>query len=339
MDAKKWDFHPTNGRASELRERVELELVDEIVNSVGAIETALGLTGGTLSPVVPVVDPRMPMASTAYVANWQLGTGLRSNDRALVSKGLKTLSLAQHAPLGVSVGTYRGDAIDHAAEDYIASDEGQRKPFYAATGATPRDVHRGLTPSNLGPVDEDALPGFRELVALAMEKIGSIDVAMVDEIAQLVREVRMVSSDRIGGMSSMRFYGTVFIRPPVDPRSAESDLAQIVSALVHETSHLCLHGMMTAEPLVINGDERFESPLRRDPRPMSGIFHAVFVLARLAYIFGLWSKEVPASSVIQSHLDDSRSRLDKGLEVVRQNAELTPAGSELMGSIQRVYSA
>ncbi len=52
--------------------------------------------------------------------------------------------------------------------------------------------------------------------------------------------------------------------------------------ITHETSHLVLHTLMNVDPLITNGHaQRFDAPIRPDPRPLYGIYHATFVLSRI----------------------------------------------------------
>jgi hypothetical protein len=81
------------------------------------------------------------------------------------------------------------------------------------------------------------------------------------------------------GASSFYLWGACFINfcdPPARLAAA--------TALVHEAAHLLLFGFGLGAPLVTNGDAaRYRSPLRDDPRPMDGIVHAAFVLARMTW--------------------------------------------------------
>jgi HEXXH motif-containing protein len=55
--------------------------------------------------------------------------------------------------------------------------------------------------------------------------------------------------------------------------------------LTHEAAHSLLLGYTLGAPLVESDPaERFSSPLREDLRPMDGIVHATYVLARMHYI-------------------------------------------------------
>ncbi|MBL6431916.1 MAG: hypothetical protein HPM95_15385 [Alphaproteobacteria bacterium] len=51
---------------------------------------------------------------------------------------------------------------------------------------------------------------------------------------------------------------------------------------MHEAAHGTLFAMSPVEFYVFNPEnERYSSPLRLDPRPLDGIYHATFVLARM----------------------------------------------------------
>ena len=57
-----------------------------------------------------------------------------------------------------------------------------------------------------------------------------------------------------------------------------------LATLAHETAHALMFAASEGRPLVENApDERYPSPLRDDPRPMNGVFHATIVTARMAY--------------------------------------------------------
>ena len=98
---------------------------------------------------------------------------------------------------------------------------------------------------------------------------------------------------------------------------------------------MLLFGFCTEEPLVLNDDdELFRSPLRIDPRPMDGIYHATFVLARMHWAM---TKLINDSRVSpeQRELAIQAARVDRrhfsdGLAIVEAHARLTPMGAALM---------
>ena len=85
--------------------------------------------------------------------------------------------------------------------------------------------------------------------------------------------------------------------------------------------------------------ERFQSPLREDPRPMDGIYHATFVVARMHYamqrllascLLDAASKEV-AKLALQRH---QRAFAD-GIGTINQHGRLTERGAAVMSSAAR----
>ncbi|WP_157965942.1 aKG-HExxH-type peptide beta-hydroxylase [Euzebya rosea] len=229
--------------------------------------------------------------------------------------------------------------IDAAAQEYIASDEGQRKAHYDSTGLQPLPVHRGLTDSNLTALPRLEIDNLRERTAEALHILSGLDPSLVDEVHQYVRQIRFIGSDRIGGMSSVRFFGVVYLRRPSAMPGTFEELVEIVNGIVHETSHLHLHALMAADPLVLNVSDRFPSPLRRDHRPMLGIFHATFVLARLMHILGLWVAAEPNREDLVAARLDAETRLRNGLTTVSENGVLTPRGEEVLASMEQALLA
>lgn len=81
------------------------------------------------------------------------------------------------------------------------------------------------------------------------------------------------------GASAPGLWGAILLNA-VEPK----DVVDMVQTLAHESCHNLLFGYCIDTELVENPDEeRYSSPLRADPRPIDGIFHATFVLARMYY--------------------------------------------------------
>jgi len=99
--------------------------------------------------------------------------------------------------------------------------------------------------------------------------------ALVDQFVFLSQpDDAIVSFD---GGTHFQLWGALFLNV-ARPRS----VLQLAEVLSHESAHNLLFGLCIDEALTLNDDaERFTSPLREDPRPMDGIFHATFVAARM----------------------------------------------------------
>ena len=102
-------------------------------------------------------------------------------------------------------------------------------------------------------------------------------------------------------------------------------------ALAHESGHNLLFGKCARGPLIENDEvEAFAHPLRQDPRPMDGVFHAAYVIARMHQTL----ERLLESGALT---DDQRAAAEMDLEIQRtsfaeadavicQSAKLTAIG-------------
>jgi HEXXH motif-containing protein len=132
-----------------------------------------------------------------------------------------------------------------------------------------------------GPPNAAQWAAFVAGVADTFSLLELTDAALAAEIRALI--VLVIGSAPLtpalsfGGVTSLTLWGAVTLNSEIHPTPLE-----IADRLVHEGAHTLLFGYATDERLVRNPDsERFASPLRPDPRPMDGVFHATFVCALL----------------------------------------------------------
>ncbi len=173
-----------------------------------------------------------------------------------------------------------------------------------------------------------ARDGFME--ALAFLRTGAAELA--GELDVLMNEIVLVDSRaggaaaELGGVSSFYLWGAAFIclgEPPGRLALAE--------ALAHEAAHSLLFGFTLGRPLVTNdAEQRYASPLRDDLRPMDGIVHAAYVIARMTWCMqqlntsGLLTAaeaETAAAWTARNHRDFAAA-----LELIDQHAAFTPTG-------------
>lgn len=115
----------------------------------------------------------------------------------------------------------------------------------------------------------------------------------------------------------------------IDCCASDLDLA---TALIHEQAHTVLFALSPNEGVVKNHDsERYTSPLRLDARPREGIFHQVFVLARMFYGIRQARNAHAASTTLKRAADEfiktNVPRYFDGQNGVRKHALLTEEGS------------
>ena len=227
------------------------------------------------------------------------------------------------------------------------------KPFTDA--ALDRDMRRyarlldagSEDPRLLGSPTAEEFAVFESDVSRGLSLIEKADPALFAELRSLI--VLIVGAvppaasggKGFGGASSFMLWGAVFLniarhRAPLE----------VVEGLVHEAAHQLLFAFSRDDALVENAiGERFSSPLRRDPRPMIGVYHATFVCARVHYVCErLLAMADPKLSDaerawIAARRDDQRRCFGDGIATVLEHGRLTTTGARIMDEGRRYMAA
>lgn len=159
--------------------------------------------------------------------------------------------------------------------------------------------------------------------------------ALAGEIDALVLDLILVRADRtrplmFEGGSHYQLWGALFLN--ID---RPLDRVGLIESLAHESAHSFLHGCCIDETLTLNSPtERFASPLRPDPRPMEGIFHAVFVTARMHWALNalLGARQIDAAERLscKARLAALREAFAGGAEVLSKHGRLSRTGAALL---------
>lgn len=167
-----------------------------------------------------------------------------------------------------------------------------------------------------------------KLIRQAIPELAAEQDAIISEIILAVGDDN--ADYAFDGGSSYMLWGALFL----NATSHTSDI-EMVEVLAHEAGHSLLFGLCTEEGLVENPDEeRFSSPLRRDPRPMDGIYHATFVSARMHWAMarllesGALSPDQQAE--VERRRNASRRGFEEGYKVVIEHGRLTATGQRIM---------
>ncbi|MCB1502788.1 MAG: hypothetical protein KDK07_23930 [Bauldia sp.] len=192
----------------------------------------------------------------------------------------------------------------------------------------------------LAPLGDDEMPAAITRVRDALDLLATAAPELAAEFDALVRQVVLVrsapeSESDFGGASSFHLWGAIFLN--ADRHQGRVAMAE---GLVHEAAHLLLFGAAGGERLVENDEaDRFASPLRDDPRPLDGIAHATFVLARMAYCAGRLAasdaltpaERTEAAAALARH----REQYADGAKVLAAHARPTPAGADMLDAAAR----
>jgi hypothetical protein len=165
--------------------------------------------------------------------------------------------------------------------------------FYSRWGALPESTaRRYLAYVNVDPTTQinfKALSSsdFDDVRRLADDAFGVLERAAPEigaEIRSLLTEIVFVSgvpneSLRFDGATSFFCWGALFLNA-----DAHRSLVGMIDGLTHESAHTYLFSLSLGDPFVTNPDDELHaSPLRPDPRPLDGTFHATYVSARMHY--------------------------------------------------------
>jgi hypothetical protein len=186
------------------------------------------------------------------------------------------------------------------------------------------------------PPTNQAVAACRAQIRDAFTLLDKGDPDLAGEIRALLRQIVLAAGSKdpktmtFDGASSFMLWGAIIIN--ADRNDGAIGMVQM---LAHESAHNLLFGFSTDEVLVENSpEELFSSPLRRDPRPMDGIYHATFVTARMYRVVHrlIESGILDAAGIEKARKDlAENARLFKqGIETVQKFGKLSPLGDSVM---------
>jgi HEXXH motif-containing protein len=199
----------------------------------------------------------------------------------------------------------------------------------------------GLTTDLASPsLDESARA--KEILGEALQVAQDLMPEWHGEFTALVSQVLLAvpassSVPGFGGASTFDAFGSILI----NPRSVASPEAALM-ALIHESSHHRLFLYHLDDPVILNDAEaRYGSPLRREPRPMEGLFHAVWVSARMALAAEALLR-TPGAPDWAKHLDKHKASameaIADGMPTIENHAEFTTLGALLFEDVRKGYA-
>lgn len=170
--------------------------------------------------------------------------------------------------------------------------------------------------------------------AEAVESIRLIregDRGLREEFDIYVSGIKFFSGRVLGGVTSPRFFGTIYLR---FADRGDDPLLFYYESFIHECSHLHLYALMGNDPLVLNKEsERYRSPLRIDKRPMFGLFHAAFVLARIVRGWRILTYK-EKEKLIAKKLKDAEVCLKDVCQTITDHGLLTEIGRKLFQTLE-----
>ena len=220
--------------------------------------------------------------------------------------------------------------------DGMAAEDAERYARYAESGG-------GLRLDLVRPSARASRECRREIQA-ALALLDSEDPALAGEMRRLVHEIVLCQNGpaspgvRFDGSSNFMLWGAVVINA-----ETRRNRPTTVQVLAHESAHNLLFALCPDQPLVNNDpQERYTSALRKDPRPMEGIYHAAFVCARmhraLANLAASPALSPPERVEARAAMEKSARAFRQGMATVDEHADLTEPGRAIIENA-RAYMA
>jgi hypothetical protein len=181
-------------------------------------------------------------------------------------------------------------------------------------------------------------------IATSLELIRRIDPVWHDEVKSLLRSIVLgtpAHSDPasfFNGASTFFLWGATLLNANVS-RAPVS----MVDLLVHESSHVLLFGLASNGGLTRNGGEqRYDSPVRADKRPIDGIFHACFVTTRvhlaMKRLLDSGSLHEDDSKLAIQHCQHNEEAGRESLALLARHAEPTSLGKAILSELQDYWT-
>jgi HEXXH motif-containing protein len=308
-------FEPSAERAQAIDAWMHDQLCQSLAHVAEQCRGPAPAIAATLDPVIARLSGGGRIAPEAFGRYFELVEALSGG---ALDEGLDhAQALAAVAPRGVEMSVLAmGTANAAGIEDVFRARLGKDSWLFTSVSEAERESFARLLDRGL-----DILA--RGVPALHAELRQIMHVALLsqgDDAAEV----------EFDGASHYQFWGLVVLNPKYHTTPIE-----VAEVLAHEAGHSMLFGMMQDELLVLNPyGERYPSPLRPDPRPMDGIFHATFVSARMA----LAMEALAASGILDAQetaaareaAGRDRENFAEGDGVLQRHGRLTETGLRII---------
>ncbi|MEN9558113.1 MAG: hypothetical protein RL141_482 [Candidatus Parcubacteria bacterium] len=304
------------GCAKILNRCLKENLKEELTSIIDRYQLLFDIDLGSLRERLGGIDCSRNFNPALYSQNWGLYQRLSARDIEGCKNALARIIKIQNEDIYSDHFSIRSFQVSNLADgvvfDYVRGPEGIKSPMGEAAVVEPIRIEN--------------IHSYSSAVENVFALLKDNDAGMLDELREYVRALVLFSGKTATGITSVRSFGNIYLREPRVDMNEMGRLIYFVEHIVHETSHLHLNALMLHDPLILNDPQaRFSAPLRQDLRPMYGIFHAVFVLSRIARVFKRWVK-TSDSEQIHSKYKDVLSQYQHGMHTVLKHAQLTEKG-------------
>lgn len=264
----------------------------------------------------------------AHAALLQAAEADRADLFARDSAALASLPVSErHAPKAPASAPLEEPALSATAQDFL------RRAFLD-------DI--GLTADLTGPAADETARAT-EMIDSALTAFRSALPERHAEFSELVSQIVLAKpgpeADRgFGGATVFDAFGALLVNAQ-NLRTPEGTLM----SLVHESAHQRLFLCHLDDPVLLNDAEaRYVSPLREEPRPMEGVFHAAWVSAHMALVAdGMMQADGAPDWVagLAQYRERAATAVRDAVPTIEAGAEFTPLGQALFQELRQTADA
>lgn len=187
------------------------------------------------------------------------------------------------------------------------------------------------------PINVNLIDEYKLKINNLMNFIKDIDFETYMEIDNIVDDIYVFgvdfkdSQEMVYSGSDFDKLGCIFFNEEI---FVDKDDLFVLDKIIHESAHQILLSVMIHDEVVLNSDdERYPSPLRTGLRTMNGIYHAAFVLYRIARFFNQIIKKQNTQysyDDLISHINKNKEQFLACYDVISKNGKLTNLGSVII---------
>jgi HEXXH motif-containing protein len=196
--------------------------------------------------------------------------------------------------------------------------------FERMNGETPEPFYEQRQLAPVAPLTADVIDKFAEAIRL----IGDGWPELRAEI-EAHTDLIVPFTGHALGWTNVLYQGAIFVQG-----GGKTDVCFAVERIAHEASHSRLYVMMGLGPLHNNAHtELVSSPFRRDPRPITGLYHAIFVYTRVLELMHRLARLRPDLR-FAARKAELHPKFDDAVATLKERGRLTAFGSDLLAQME-----
>jgi len=314
-------FLPSLECALQLDTEMRAQLASSLAHIAEQIEGLLPAESNLISRCLKIVQSRA-VSPLVFVHYYDLVLAIQQDQMERVVDLVKRLVQACEIMPNFEV------------RDLSADDLGKDLASYSEKLDIDPDIPLDLLPP---PAEQSAL--VRDRIVTAQKLIAQASPELSSELSALIKQIILAKGpDKPGaavfdGVSSFMVWGAILLNA-----ETHKTVIEVAQALVHESAHNLLFGHSIDEPLVNDdAEELYSSPLRVDPRPMDGIYHATFVLARMCFVL---EKLLIPGNLDAAQTEEAEKSLYQNIQRFYSGHKVIEANSHKLGALgERLMSS